>query len=138
VLKHSAGSIAPVLQKIYQASIDTRYLPSDWRRANIAPVFKKGNRSCPANYRPVSLTSIPCKILEHIVYRDMVAHIEHYELLSDIQHGFRQRRRCETQLALLIEGLASALDRREQIDMIILDFCKAFDKVPHQRLLLKL
>jgi len=68
----------------------------------------------------------------------MVTHIEHYELLSDIQHGFRQRRGCETQTALLIEDLASALDRREQIDMIILDFCKAFDKAPHQRLLLKL
>ena len=90
MLKHCAGSIAPVLQKIYQASIDTRYLPSDWHRANIAPVFKKGNRSCPANYRPVSLTSIPRKILEHIVYRHMVTHIEHYELLSDIQHGFRR------------------------------------------------
>ena len=63
VLKHCPGSIAPVLQKIYQASIETKYLQSDWRRANIAPVFKKGNRSCPANYRPVSLTSIPCKIL---------------------------------------------------------------------------
>ena len=130
-----------MLQKIFQASIDNKYLPKDWRKANITPIYKKGDKSSPANYRPVSLTSIPgCKVLhvEHIIYHHIFAHIDRHDLLSDAQHGFRQRRGCETQLAMLIEDLASALDSRDQIDLIILDFCKAFDKVPHQRLLLKL
>ena len=138
VLKHCADSVAPVLQKIFQASIDNKYLPQDWRKANITPIYKKGDKSCPANYRPVSLTSIPCKVLEDIMYHHINAHIDRHDLLSDAQHGFRRRRRCETQLAMLIEDLASALDSRDQIDLIILYFCKAFDKVPHQRLFLKL
>ena len=130
-----------MLQKIFQASIDNKYLPQDWRKANITPIYKKGDKSSPANYRPVSLTSIPgCKVLhvEHIIYHHIFAHIDRHDLLSDAQRGFRQRGGCETQLAMLIKDLASALDSRDQIDLIIIDFCKAFDKVPHQRLLLKL
>ena len=138
VLKHCADSAAPVLQKMFQASIDNKYLPQDWRKANITPIYKKGDKSCPANYRPVSLTSIPCKVLEHIIYHHIFAHIDRHDLLSDARHGFRRRRGCETQLAMLIEDVASALDSSDQIDFMILDFRKAFDKVPHQRLLLKL
>ena len=138
VLKYCASSIAPVLQKIYQASIDTSYLPRDWRTANITPIFKKGDRTNPENYRPVSLTSVPCKVLEHIVYRYLITYIEDNNILSDVQHGFRKRRGCDTQLVLLVEELAHALDQRKQIDLVIMDFCKAFDKVPHNRLMLKL
>ena len=130
--------MAPVLQKIFQASIDNKYLPQDWRKANITPIYKKGDKSCPANYRPVSLTSVPCKVLEHIIYHHIFAHIDRHDLSSDAQHGFRRRRGCETQLTMLIEDLDSALDSHDQIDLIVLDFCKAFDKVPHQRLLLNL
>ena len=86
----------------------------------------------------MSLTSIPCKVLEHIIYHHIFAHIDRHDLLSDVLHGFRRQRGCETQLAMLIEDLASTLDSRDQIDLIILDFCKAFDKVPHQILLPKL
>ena len=88
VLKHCADSVAPVLQKIFQTSIDNKYLPQDWRKANITPIYKKGDKSCPANYRPVSLTPIPCKVLEHIIYHHIFAHIDRHDLLSDAQHGF--------------------------------------------------
>ena len=88
VLKHCADSAATVLQKIFQASIDNKYLPQDWRKANVTPIYKKGDKSCPANYRPLSLTSIPCKVLEHI-YHHIFAHIDLHDLLSDAQHGFR-------------------------------------------------
>ena len=77
-------------------------------------------------------------MLEHIIYHHIFAHIDRHDLLSDAQHGFRRRRGCETQLVMLIEDVASSLNFCDQIDLIILDFCKAFDKVPHQRLLLKL
>ena len=73
-------------------------------------------------------------MLEHIIYHNTNRH----DLFSDAQHGFRRRSVCENQLALFTEDLASELDCRDQIDLIILGFCKTFDKVPHQRLLLKL
>ena len=126
------------LCRLFQASIDTGYLPHDWRSANITPIYKKGDRSDPSNYRPVSLTSIPSKILEHVIYRHLMTHLEANAILSGAQHGFRKGRSCETQLLLLLENLTKTLDNRRQVDLILTDFSKAFDKVPHQRLLLKL
>ncbi len=66
VLKEVAHEIAPILQVIFQASIDRSEVSKDWRSADIVAVYKKGDKSCPPNYRPVSLTSVPCKMLEHI------------------------------------------------------------------------
>ena len=138
VLRQCANSISPALCRLFQASIHTGYLPHDWRSANITPIYKKGDRSDPSNYRPVSLTSIPSKILEHVTYRHLMTHLEDNAILSDAQHGFRKGRSCETQLLLLLENLTKTLDNRRQVDLILTDFSKAFDKVPHQRLLLKL
>ena len=90
-----------------KASFDSPYLPHDWRTANLILTFKKGDRQNLANYRPVSLTSISCKTLEHIVYLHLITHFEENNILSDIQHGSRKRRGCDTQL---------------QIDLVILDF----------------
>ena len=101
-------------------------------------VFKKGNRSTPSNYRPISLTLIVCKILEHVIHSSVIFHFEKNSILTDCQHGFRKRRPCETQLILTIDDLARGLNDKQQIDAILLDFSKAFDCVPHQRLLLKL
>ena len=67
-LKETAVQISPALSLIFQASINQGILPSDWKEANVVPIHKKGQRSVAANYRPVSLTSICCKILEHIIY----------------------------------------------------------------------
>lgn len=138
VLKECADSVAPLLQQIYQKSLSTGMLPDDWRNANVSPIFKKGNRSDPSNYRPVSLTSIPCKLLEHIIHSNMMKHFENHNVLNDEQHGFRKGRSCETQLSLTVNDLAKILDKQGQADVIIMDFSKAFDLVPHQRLLLKL
>ena len=90
-LKETAVQIAPALSLIFQASIDQGILPSDWKEANVVPIHKKGNRSTAANYRPVSLTSIYCKILEHIIYSSLIAHLDEYNALTDCQHGFRKR-----------------------------------------------
>ena len=138
VLKECSSTVAPILQKVFQKSLDCGVLPKDWRQANVSPIFKKGDRSNPANYRPVSLTCISCKLLEHIIHSHIMGHIDHYHLFTDLQHGFRKERSCETQLAALTEDLAKILDRRSQVDLIIMDFSKAFDVVPHQRLLSKL
>lgn len=138
ILKECSSRIAPILTIIYQKSISTGDLPRDWLRANVTPLYKKGNRSEPANYRPVSLTSIPCKILERIIYHSVMSHLEEIGYLNDKQHGFRRGHSCETQLALTVNDLAKILENKGQVDIIIMDFCKAFDMVPHERLLLKL
>ncbi|MCW4309230.1 MAG: reverse transcriptase family protein [Candidatus Thiodiazotropha endolucinida] len=104
----------------------------------MTPVFKKGDRFKASNYRPVSLTSLCCKIQEHIITSNILRHLDDNSILTDCQHGFRARRSCETQLLTLVHELAESIDRRRQMDLIILDFSKAFDRVPHQRLLAKI
>ena len=86
----------------------------------------------------MSLTSIPCKLLEHIIHSNIMCHFDEHNVLNNKQHGFRKGRSCETQLALTVNDLAGILDNKGQVDVIITDFSKAFDLVPHQRLLLKL
>ena len=138
ILKEMADEIAPLLTCIFQQSLDTGEVPHDWRIANIAPIYKKGDRSVAANYRPVSLTSISCKILEHIIFSQVMDHYDSHNILIDSQHGFRSGRSCESQLIITAHDFAKTLDDRMQLDSIILDFSKAFDCVPHHRLLLKL
>ena len=89
-------------------------------------------RSNPANYRPVSLTCILCKILEHIINRHILDHLDEYRILVDAQHGFRKRRSCETQLILTCHDLAKVVNDSGQVDMLVLDFAKAFDTVAHK------
>ena len=137
-LKIASQEIAPVLRFIFQQSINTGDLPDDWRKANISPIFKKGATTDPANYRPISLTSVCCKLLEHIIDSNLMRHLEKYNILSDAQHAFRKSRSTESQLILTIHDLTKNLDDRTTTDIAILDFSKVFDVVPHQRLLTKL
>jgi len=138
ILKHCANEIAPVLQVIFTQSLATSSLPTDWLSANICPVFKKGNRNSASNYRPISLTSICAKTMEHIIYHSIMDHLNQNNILIENQHGFRSNHSCVTQLITLTEDISHALDHQKQIDVILLDFSKAFDSVPHQRLLTKL
>ena len=112
--------------------------PEDWKTANVAPIFKKGDRGLASNYRPVSLTCISCKVLEHIIVSQMRDHMDQHNILVDCQHGFRSRHSCESQLIITAHDLASSLNQKHQTDMSILDFSKAFDRVPHTRLKAKL
>ena len=98
----------------------------------------KGEKYQPSNYRPVSLTSICCKLQEHILTSNILKHLDKNDILTDCQHGFRARRSCETQLLTLAEELVSGMHKGQQHDLIVLDFSKAFDRVPHERLLRKL
>ena len=98
ILKELAEVISPILTIIFQSSLDTGILPSDWKDANVTPVFKKGEHYDPANYRPVSLTSVCCKVLEHILTSNIMTHLELHGILCHQQHGFRRKRSCETQL----------------------------------------
>ena len=138
MLKETAHQIAPSLSAIFRRSLSTGELPTDWCEANIAPVFKKGNRHLPVNYRPVSLTCVCCKLLEHIICRHIINHLEHFNILTILQHGFRKGFSCVTQLITTLHDIMQLYDKKHQIDVAILDFSKAFDTVPHKRLLRKL
>ena len=91
-----------------------------------------------SNYRSVSLTSIACKLLEHIVHSSIMDHFDRHQVLCDEQHGFRVKRSCESQLLITIDDIARNMEEGDQTDIILLDFAKAFDKVPHDRLLHKM
>ena len=137
-LKMAAAELTPAVSLLFSASLTQGILPQEWGHARVVPVFKKGDRSLPENYRPISLTSILCKALEHIIASNISTHLDNHQLLSDAQHGFRKRRSCTTQLTDLFNDLATNLDDKCQTDMILLDFSKAFDKVSHILLLGKL
>ena len=102
VLKELATELGPVFAHLFQQSIDTGEIPKEWSLANICPLFKKSDRSLACNYRPVSLTCVPCKLLEHIVCSNIMAHLDEYKLLSDRQHAFRKGHSCETQLTTVM------------------------------------
>ena len=122
LLKELARELAPIYALLFQASLDQGTVPDSWKTANVVPIYKKGDKNKAENYRPVSLTSITCKTLEHIISSSIMSHLDKYSILTDAQHGFRKRRSCETQLILTIQDLAKSMDANEQTDAILLDF----------------
>ena len=138
ILKSFADQLSVPLAIIFNKTLQEGVVPDDWRRANVSPIFKKGNRSLPCNYRPVSLTSVVCKVMESFIRSHMVSYFNEYGLIRDSQHGFRRSRSCLTNLLEFMEDVTCAVDKGNAVDIIFLDFQKAFDKVPHKRLLLKL
>ena len=120
-----------MLTLIYKASINQGTLPDDWLKARVVPIHKKGSRSQASNYRPVSLTCICCKTLEHILYSHIMTHLQNNSVLCNAQHGFRRKHSCETQLIEVVDDFARTLNEGGQADVIALDFSKAFDRVPH-------
>ena len=96
VLRELRVEIAPVIQLIFEKSLATGKLPSDWTKANVNPIFKKGDKGDPSNYRPISLTCILCKVMEHIIASNLTAHLNKHNILYDLQHGFRQKRSCDS------------------------------------------
>ena len=123
---------------IFQQSYDTGTIPSDWSKGLVTAIHKKDARSNPANYRPISLTCVCCKLMEHIMLSHISKHLSINDIIINHQHGFRQKFSCETQLISTINDWTKSINRRTQTDLILPDFSKAFDSVPHQCLLSKL
>ena len=113
-------------------------VPFEWKEANIIPLFKMGSRNKSENYRPVSLTSVICKLLERLIKDHMVDFFVRHKLLNPSQHRFLKARSCVTNMLCFLEEITKWIDEGSPVDVICLDFQKAFDKGPHQRLLLKL
>jgi hypothetical protein len=136
-LKQVASEICYPLAEIFNSSLKEGVVPLDWRIANVTPIYKKGSRQEPGNYRPISLTSQIGKLLESIIRDEIVIHLRERKLIGDTQHGFTQKRSCLTNLLEFMEIITQYVDDGHPVDVIYLDFQKAFDKVPHARLIKK-
>ena len=138
ILELAVEQLVKPLCHIYRLSLTTGEIPNDWRHARVAPIYKKGPNGEAGNYRPVSLTSIPCRILESMIKDDLMKHLMEGKLITENQHGFMTGRSCTTNLIAFMDKLTEIVDNGESCDVFYLDFAKAFDKVPKIRLLEKI
>ena len=136
-LKEAKYELVKPLCIIFNKSISTGRVPRDWKLANVTPIFKKGTKSHPGNYRPISLTSVVSKLMESILRDKIVYYLEKNNIIKDSQHGFRNKRSCLTNLLDFFNEVYSLYDNMKAVDIIYLDFQKAFDKVPHKHLFSK-
>ena len=138
VVKAVSEGITPHLHQIFNKSVEEGVAPEDMKQADVSPIFKKGQKEEASNFRPISLTSIPGKVLESIIKDRIVAHLEEHNLIRNSQHGFRRARSCLTNLLEFFHSMFQTFDQTKAVDVVYLDFRKAFDKVPHRRLMSKI
>ncbi|CAM4557941.1 unnamed protein product [Lepidochelys kempii] len=138
VLKELAAVIAEPLAIIFENSWRTGEVPDDWKKANVVPIFKKGKKEDPGKYRPVSLTSVPGKIMEQVLKESILKHLHERKLIRNSQHGFTKGRSCLTNLIAFYDEITGSVDEGKAVDVLFLDFSKAFDTVSHSILVSKL
>jgi len=126
------------LSTIFERSWRTGEEPEDWRKASVTPVFKKGKKEDPGNYRPVSLTSIPGKVMEQLILEVILKQVEEKKVIRSSQHGFTKGKLCLTNLIAFYDGMTGWVDEGRAVDVVYLDFSKAFNTVSHNILLGKL
>ena len=138
LLMERVEEISISLARVFNLSLKEGVVSFEWKEANIIPLFKKGSKNKSENYRPVNLTSVICKLLERLIKDHMVDFLVRHKLLNSSQHGFLKARSCLTNMLCFLEEITKWTDKGSPENIIYLDVQKASDKVPHQRLLLKL
>jgi hypothetical protein len=138
ILKNCAEAFALPITLIFRSSLASSQLPIQFRSANVTPLYKKGDKTIPGNYRPVSLTSVVCKIMESIIRERIEKYLYKNNLIAKQQHGFVKGKSCTTNLLETLDYISFLVDKGVAVDSIMLDFAKAFDTVPHRRLIAKL
>ena len=139
ILKECKNQMIEPIWDIINTSLKEGRVPKEWKRANIVPIFKGGIKTEPLNYRPVSLTSVVGKLCETVIKEKWVKYLEENEIITNKQFGFRQGKSCVTNLLSFYSRVIDGVDKRDGwVDAVYLDIKKAFDKVPHNRLLWKL
>ena len=137
-IKSQPHLFAVPLTIILNESIRTGIVPNDWKRALVTPIHKKGNKNAVSNYRPISLTSIICKMLESFIRDRVIDHMKKNNLIESSQHGFLTGRSCELNLLTYLNEVHKELDKGRQVEVVFMDLSKAFDTIPHKRLINKL
>ena len=135
ILKNLSKEIAPILVEIFKTSLHSNTQPESWKEANITPIHKKGSKCSRRNYRPISLTSIVCKMLETIIKMTLIKYMVDNRYLSDKQFGFLPGRSTVLQLLKVLDQWTEILDSGGEVDVVYCDFQKAFDQVSHSRLI---
>ncbi|KAF4796679.1 hypothetical protein TURU_082046 [Turdus rufiventris] len=138
VMRVLADELAKPLSIIYQQSWLAGEVPDDWKLANVTPIHKKGGKEDPGKYRPVSLTSVPGKIMEQFILSVITQHLQDGQGIRPSQHGFRRGRSCLTNLVSFYDQVTHLVDVGKAVDVVYLDFSKAFNIVSHSILLEKL
>jgi len=131
-------SLLEPLSIIFERSWRTGEVSEDWRKANVTPVFKKGKKEDPGNCRPVSLTSIPGKVMQQLILEAIIKQVEEKKVIRSSQHGFTKGKSCLTNLIAFYDDVTGWADEGRAVDAVYLDFSKAFDTVSHNILLGKL
>jgi len=138
ILCECSASLSRFLSLFYTNSLNDMKLPNEWKLSLISAVYKKGDRDLPLNYRPISLTCVACKVMESIIKDCVMDHFTRNRLFHVNQYGFMKGRSTSLQLLKLMDLWSEAVDMGNEIDVLYTDFEKAFDKVNHEKLLLKL
>ncbi len=138
VLRELVDVVAKPLSIIFQQSWLTRDVPVDWKLANVMPIFKKGQKDDPGSYRPISLTSVPGKVMEWIISGTITDQLKVNQRIRPSQHGFMNGRPCLTNLISFYDKMTRLVDEGQAVDVVYLDFSKAFDTVPYDILVEKL
>ena len=138
ILKEARETVKWYLKHIFDCSIRSGVVVEDWRTSHVVPLFKKGIKNEVSNYRPVSLTSVCCKILESFIKDHLMAHFSGNNLFAQNQFGFLPSRSTTLQMLSFMDTLTSAVEAGDEVDVIYTDLEKAFDKISHKKLLFKL
>ena len=126
------------LKIIFSHSLSSSQIPTSFKETAIISVFKSGDKSLPSNYRPISLTSVLSKVILKIIRKQVLTFLSHRGYLNNTQHCFRSGRSCLSTLLDVYDNIMHMINNKSTVDMIYLDFSKAFDKVDNGILLHKL